>query len=50
MTLAGWFLQYFLIFVVLVLIAVAGFFIGKKLRANKDAKTASAEKIESKDE
>lgn len=42
MTLVGWFLQYFIIFLILVLIAVAGFFVGKKLRERKDAKAAAA--------
>lgn len=35
------FLQYAIIMVILAAIALAGFFAGKKLRANKDAKTAA---------
>ena len=35
------FLQYAVIMVILAAIAVAGFFTGKKLRENKDAKTAA---------
>ncbi|MGN0352842.1 MAG: vanadium nitrogenase [Roseburia sp.] len=50
MTLIGWFLQYFIIFVILVLIAVAGFFVGKKLRENKDAKAAAMNSSEVKNE
>ncbi len=40
MTLLGWFLQYFLIFLILVAIALAGFSVGKLLRNRKDAKMA----------
>jgi hypothetical protein len=32
------FLSYLLLFVIMVAIAVAGFFVGKKLRQNKNAK------------
>ncbi len=38
------FLQYFIIMVVLAAVGVAGFFTGKKLRDNKDAKNAAASK------
>ena len=36
------FLQYFVIMVLLAAIAVAGVFVGKKLRDRKDAKNAAA--------
>lgn len=38
MTLVGWFLQYFIVFLILALVAVAGFFVGKLLRTRKDKK------------
>ena len=47
MTLLGWFLQYFIIFVILVAIAVLGVFCGKKLRENKDRKEAADAMIHS---
>lgn len=34
------FLQYFIILVLLVVVALCGIFVGKKLRDRKDAKTA----------
>lgn len=37
----GSFLQYAIIMVILAAIALAGFFAGKKLRENKDAKAAA---------
>ncbi len=36
------FLQYFIIMIILMAIAVCGVFAGKKLRANKDAKDLAA--------
>ena len=36
------FLQYFIIMVILAAVAVAGVFVGKKLRDNKDAKNSAA--------
>ena len=47
MTLLGWFLQYFIIFVILVAIAVLGVSCGKKLRENKDRKEAADAMIHS---
>ena len=41
MAFLGSFLQYAIIMVILAAIALAGFFAGKKLRANKDAKAAA---------
>ena len=41
MAFLGSFLQYAIIMVILAAIALAGFFAGKKLRENKDAKAAS---------
>ena len=41
MAILGSFLQYAIIMVILAAIAVAGFFAGKKLRENKDAKAAT---------
>ena len=41
MAFLGSFLQYAIIMVILAAIAVAGFFAGKKLRENKDAKAAA---------
>lgn len=41
MAFLGSFLQYAIIMVILVAIALAGFFAGKKLRENKDAKAAA---------
>ena len=41
MAILGSFLQYAIIMVILAAIAVAGFFAGKKLRENKDAKAAA---------
>lgn len=38
------FVQYGVIFVILVAIAVAGIFLGKKLRERKDAKSSADEK------
>ena len=40
MAFLGSFLQYAIIMVILAAIALAGFFAGKKLRENKDAKAA----------
>ena len=40
MAFLGSFLQYAIIMVILAAVALAGFFAGKKLRANKDAKAA----------
>ena len=41
MAFLGSFLQYAIIMVILAAIALAGFFAGKKLRENKDAKAAA---------
>lgn len=41
MAFLGSFLQYAIIMVILAAIALAGFFVGKKLRENKDAKAAA---------
>lgn len=41
MAFLGSFLQYAIIMVILAAIALAGFFAGKKLRKNKDAKVAA---------
>ena len=41
MAFLGSFLQYAIIMVILAAIALAGFFAGKKLRENKDAKEAA---------
>ena len=41
MAFLGSFLQYAIIMVILAAIALAGFFAGKKLRENKDAKAAT---------
>ena len=41
MAFLGSFLQYAIIMVILAAIALAGFFTGKKLRENKDAKAAA---------
>lgn len=40
MAFLGSFLQYFIIMVILVAVAAAGVFVGKKLRDRKDAKSA----------
>lgn len=39
------FLQYFIILVILAALAVGGVFLGKYLRAKKDAKEAAASKV-----
>lgn len=43
MAFLGSFLQYVIIMLILVAVAVAGVFTGKKLRDNKDAKKAAAD-------
>ncbi|MGN0142914.1 MAG: vanadium nitrogenase [Roseburia sp.] len=41
MAFLGWFLQYVIIFIILVAVAGVGIFVGKKLRDRKDAKAAA---------
>ena len=42
MAFLAFFLQYFIIMVILAAVAAAGVFVGKKLRDNKDAKNSAS--------